>query len=160
MSPRRRTGHLPLRSELARQRAFDALYRMRADGWSLTRAARDAYTDPRPVQRYVGSALRRSPSGRVEAKPTDRLVRHVNVIATAGIETGTVKSNRDAELLGAHADAVRRFLLLGDSGRLRKFHGITVRLSGRPVTLQTDERALKRRANAGEIYRELYLYRG
>ncbi|MGA2805878.1 MAG: hypothetical protein ABSF89_16065 [Acidimicrobiales bacterium] len=94
----------------ARNRALDAVSRMRRDGVSLTRGARDARTTPDAVRRYAGSALDRRGS-RWVAKPSDRLLRRqfTTIVGPGGgpeealVET---RSSRQASEIGRHnADA-------------------------------------------------------
>ena len=90
----------------ARNRVLDAVSRMRRDGVSLTRAARDAGTTPDAVRRYAGSALERQGS-RWVAKPSDRLLRRqfTTIIGPGGEPTEALvetHSSRQASEIGSH----------------------------------------------------------
>jgi hypothetical protein len=128
----------------ARNRALDAVSKMRRNGVSLTRAARDAGTTPDAVRRYAGSALERRGS-RWVAKPSDRLLRRQFTIiigpggqhAEALVET---HSFRQSSEIGSHNADRSTFLSASASpvakrearARLLRRHG---KSAGRSATL-------------------------
>jgi hypothetical protein len=137
----------------SRDRALDALARMRSGGQSLTRAAREAGTTPAVVRKYVGSALRRTRDGGVTAKASDRLYRRMTAITPDGPALVEVRGSRAASLIGKHANAVRKFVETGDARDLHKFRGKTV--GGR--SLATDPEVLRRLARRGEVeFEDIY----
>ncbi len=90
----------------ARNRALDAVAKMRRNGMSLTRAAREARSTPDAVRRYAGNALEQQGS-RWVAKPNDRLLRRqlTTIIGIHGepvealVET---RSSRQSSEIGQH----------------------------------------------------------
>ena len=143
-------------SQLARERALDVLSRMRREGRSLTRAAREAETTPRTVRKYVGRALTER-RGHPVAKPFDRLLRRMRFLTPRGITELTTRNSRTASRIADHWAAVDHYLKTGDASWLRPFRGKAVRAEkvGRPFI--TDPRTLSRLAAAGEVaFEDLY----
>ena len=125
----------------ARARALDALSKVR-HGATLTRAAKEAGTTPNTVARYTSEQLHRE-RGRVVASRSDRLFRVMNVITTEGVQEVSVRSSRQASVVGEHANAVKKFLLSGDDEPLHKFRGVKVagrELETRPEILEELQR--------------------
>jgi hypothetical protein len=113
------------------------------------------------VKRYLGAVVSKTPSGRYRPKASDRLKRTLNVLTPKGVMSGEVRGSRDASLIAEHASAVEHYYLTGDASRVRAFRGKTVTVDGRPASLLTDLRALRRLQRAGEVsFEELYVYRG
>jgi hypothetical protein len=126
---------------------------MRNEGISLTRAASDAGTTSRVAQKYVGSALQRSPRGRYSAITTDRFYRRMTVITVDGPKLAEVRGSRMASLAAKHANAVRKFAETGDASDLRRFRGKSV--GGEH--LATDPATIKRLAHRGELdFEDIY----
>jgi hypothetical protein len=101
------------------------------------------------VKRYLGAVVSKTPSGRYRPKASDRLKRTLNVLTPKGVMSGEVRGSRD------------HYYLTGDASRVRAFRGKTVTVDGRPASLLTDLRALRRLQRAGEVsFEELYVYRG
>lgn len=156
--PRTAPNEIPalVESQLARERALDALSRMRREGRSLTRAAREAETTPRTVRKYVGRALTER-RGHPVAKPFDRLVRRMRFLTPRGNIDLTVRNSRTASRIAEHRAAVNHYLTTGDASWLRPFRGKSVRAEkvGRPFL--TDPKTLSRLADAGEVaFEDLY----
>src|SRR5712691_2356227 len=63
------------RSFEAKTRAFDAIAKMRHDGFSLDAASREAGTTAATVRKYLPAALRQSKAGRWIATKSDRYIR-------------------------------------------------------------------------------------
>jgi hypothetical protein len=146
--PRRVTpstaGDRPYAQISARNRALDALSKMRRDGMSLTRAAREARTTPDAVRRYADRALERRGS-RWVAKLNDRLLRRqfTTIIGPGGepaealVET---HSFRQSSEIGSHNADRSTFLSASASpvakrearARLLRRHG---KSAGRSATL-------------------------
>ena len=144
----------------ARERALEALNRMRADGLSLTRAARTSRTTPQTVRNYVGRALTRSAGGRYAPTPSDRFTRRVWLLTARGKVEIAVRGSRPASRVARHMAAVDRYLREGRTDALRGFEGETIR-AGRVVhAFVTDPVALDRLAFAGEVsFERLYVLR-
>jgi hypothetical protein len=68
----------------------------------------------------------------------------------------TVRDSRTASLLSQHANAVQRYLNLGDEEPLRQLSRHTIRIRGQPLVLETDPVRLDRLAAGGELHYELY----
>lgn len=130
----------------AYDRALDALARMRTDGLSLSRAAREAGTTPAVVRKYVGSALHHTRRG-TAPKPADRLYRRMTAITPDGPVTVEVRGSRAASLLSRHANAVQTFVQTGNARVLRAFRGKSV--GGHE--LASDPNVLRRLARRGEL---------
>lgn len=138
------------------QRRYDAalraVSRMRQDGVSLSVAARDAGVSARTIQRFVGSTLRRSASGRYVVAPRDTLLRIMVIPSARGPAEITIKNSRSAQLLSEYWNAVQRFLETGDPALLQKFRGKSiVDTNGVRVPLLTDLTELERLGNAGVL---------
>jgi hypothetical protein len=153
MAPHRRRKHLAPDST-ARERSLDALALQRR-GYSPTRAAHLARTDPRTVRRYVGSALRKE-GARWVARPFDRIPREMTVLTSSGPEVMTIRDSRTASLIAEHANAVAAYIELGDEGPLARLRRKEIQVGGRRVPLATDPVRLDRLAAGGELHYELY----
>jgi hypothetical protein len=142
-----RTAHqfLALRSSAreARDRALEALSRMRRDGLSLTRAAKQSGTTPATVWRYAGAVLARSRRGRIAANPTDRLYRRMRVLTAEGVKEVAIRGSHVASRIGAHWNAVRKYVDTGDESGLRAFADTFpagMRLATDPVFIDQEAR--------------------
>ena len=138
----------------ARERSLDALALQRR-GYSHTRAAHLARTDPRTIRRQVGSALRKE-GGRWAPRPFDRIPREMTVLTPSGPKVVTVRDSRTASLLGEHANAVATYIETGDEEPLRRLKRRVIRIRGQPIVLETDPVRLDRLAAGGELHFELY----
>jgi hypothetical protein len=116
LNPRQREAHY---------RALRAISYMRSEGVPLTVAADLAGTTPRTVHRYAGDALHRGP-GRYRVALGDRLYRRMAVYGLGGRVDVDVRGSRAASLVGAHHNALSRYLATGDRRLLAPFRGKTV----------------------------------
>ena len=154
---RSRTGGDPI----ARERALDALSRMRSDGISLTHAARDAGTTPRTVLKYVGRTLNRDTRGRYRPTPSDRLTRRVWMLTASGKVEISVRSSRTASRIAQHMAAVELYLRTGSTAPLAAFRGEAVRAGGQTYRFLVKPDELDRLQLAGETsFERLYVMRG
>lgn len=113
------------RSREAHMRALRALTYMRVDGMTLTLASALAGTTPRTVRRYADTAVRRT--GRTyQVAKGDRLYRRMAVYGPDGRIDVDVRGSRAASLVGAHFNAVGRYLATGDERVLKPFRSKTV----------------------------------
>ena len=96
---------------------------MRRDGLSLKEAAREVGIRPETVQRYAGSALRKTKSGKYEARASDTLLRPIVVVAPGGLREIVVRDSASATLAAEHSNAVQTFLQTGDETELQPFRG-------------------------------------
>lgn len=148
---------LPPKQALARQRALEALSDMRTKGWSLTRAAREAETTPRNVQKYARRALKTTEGGRYTPTPFDRMPRAVRLLKPDGIEVVVVRDSRTASKVGRYWNAVDRHLKTGDPAELSKFRGKSFQVHGIPHEFLTDADTIEALANVGEVaFEEMY----
>jgi hypothetical protein len=133
---------LGLRLQIRDQHAFEALSLMR-HGRSLRQAAREVGESPATVLRRVGAALRRDPSGRWVARPTDQLVRPMEILTREGKVAVMVRGSKAASLVATHWNAIKDELQ-GRPGALRHFRGLTIKFL-------TDPRRVRELADAGEL---------
>jgi len=134
-----------------RARALDALSKMRREGVSLSRAARDAGTTPNSVRRYAGEAIMRTDRGREVARPRDGLYRRMEILTPDGKIALDVTDSRTASRIGSYWAAVRRYVETGDARGLRQFRGRSVRVAKRGYPFITDLDLLDELANGGEL---------
>ncbi len=152
MATRRRKKRAPRRRKIdpmARERAFEVLYYMRAKGFSLTKAAHELHTTPETVRLALGSVVYKK-RGRWVAKPSDRFRRRMLFLTKDGMIEGSVQGSRQASLIAGHIAAVVSFLGGSGTEALRKFKGKTVRVSGVVLPFITDPKKLVRLQLAGE----------
>jgi hypothetical protein len=138
-------------------RILHAISRMRADGFSLSRASREYGIDRRKVLKLAGHALRKT-KGSYVAKASDRLLRILVVPTPDGLREIPVRDSRQASQLAEYWDAVQRYLQKGDESELRKFHGKQIKdAAGQPIRLLTNREELDRLGSAGVLsFESLY----
>jgi len=151
----RRTRKPLDRDSSARERALDALALARREGLSLRAASDLARTDPRTVRRHAGQAFRKRGSRWVPT-PYDRIPRPMTAVTPAGPIPVVVRDSRTASLLAEHANAVAKYIELGDEEPLGHLRRRVVRIRGQPVVLETDPARLDRLAAGHELHFELY----
>jgi len=148
------------RDPLARERALEVLQRMRTDGLSLTRAAREVHTTPETVHRYVGSTLFRTRRGTWAATPSDRLTRRVWFLTPQGKVEVAVRSSRTASRIARYMAAVDQYLRGDGTDALQEFVGKSIRSRGASIVFLTDPRTLDHLAHADEVsFERLYVLR-
>lgn len=135
-----------------------AISKMRADGVSRRRAAREFQIDPRTVARWGRSALRKRPSGRYEAKPSDRLLRVLFYPTHEGLREIAVRDSRQASRLAEYSAAVDKYLETGDASGIEKFRGKQITDASRKrIPLLTSLEELDRLGSAGVLsFESLY----
>jgi hypothetical protein len=110
------------RSDLARERALDALSAMRR-GLTLSKAAKENKVSPRTIRRYAGAALIQKHVGaRIQANKNDKLVRHLQIPGRLGPMDITVRGSAAASEFARYKGAVNR-LLRGDANAMAEWHG-------------------------------------
>ena len=144
------TADQELRRELRQRHAFEALSRMRTRGETLAQAAREVGESPATIVRRVGPALRKDRHGRWAARPTDRLIRSLEILTPHGKVAIRVRGSRLASVIAGHHNAVKDYLE-GRPSALRQFRGITIRAGRRAYPLLTDPRRVREFADAGEL---------
>lgn len=88
--------------------------------------------------------------------PVDRIPREMTAVTPAGPVPVTVRDSRTASLLAEHANAVAKYIELGDEKPLGRLRRRVVRIRGQPVVLETDPARLDRLAAGHELHFELY----
>lgn len=147
------------REAQARERALAAVARMRRKKLSLSAAAQAEHTNPRTVQRYVGTALRQEEPGRhYRATTYDRIPRTLHVVTPEGTLPVTVRDSRTASRIGEYMNAVRTYVNKGESSGLERFRGKSFRADGVSYPFVTDPNKLEELADAGVLAVE-QLYR-
>jgi hypothetical protein len=131
--------------------------KMRSGKISLTKAAREFGLSPKAVLARVGSALRKTKSGRYVARPSDKLLR---VLGIPGGPEGThevaIKDSAVASKLGEYSNAVRRFIETGDASGLKKFRRLKLLdEKGKRIKLLTDLAELQRLGSASRPFSTL-----
>jgi len=136
-----------------RDEALEVVALMRRDGLSFKRATKQVGVAPAIVWRYVGAALRRKRNGRVVAKPADRLYRRMRVLTAEGLQDVGLRGSRVASLVGAHWNAIKKYVETGDDSELNAF---TDEFPG-GKRLATDSLVIDREARRGELdFEDIY----
>jgi hypothetical protein len=135
-------------------RAVQVPAEMRAHGLSLPQAARQFGLSTATVLRLALSAFRKS-SGRYKVRPTDRLLRVLQIPSKLGLAEIALKDSREASFVGAYWSAVEKLLVNGDASALLILKRRTVKdATGKRVKLLFDVDELKRQASAGVLHFE------
>ena len=152
---------LPKRVQDALQNVAHVVTRMRA---GESRAAASAYVgiDPRTVQRLGGSALRKTPSGRYVAKPTDNLLRVLKVSTNGEPVIVAVRGSRASTEVSKRSKAQREYLATGDDTKIGKLRRTKILdAEGREVPFLTDLDELDRQGDLGVLsFESIYARRG
>lgn len=132
--------------------------KMRADGTSLRKAAKEFGLDPRTVTRWAKPALQKRSNGRYEARSRDTLLRVLTLPSPEGLQEIAVRDSRQASRLGEYWAAAQKYLQTGDASALEKFQGESITAAGRKrVPLLTDLEELNRLGSAGALsFESLY----
>lgn len=149
---RRKTVKVPAAKKSNRRTSpgvTNAIARMRKEGISLRRAARESKVAPRTVIKRAPSALRKGKSGRYSAKTSDRLVRPLMIPTPEGSTEIEVRGLKAASLLGRYWAAVHKYYETGDTS-VKKFSGESITATdGVKHPLLTDLDVLNRLGYAG-----------
>jgi hypothetical protein len=141
---------MPERSRERWNRITHVIAKMRANKVSLQQASREFDVDPRTVVKRGGTAMRKSDTGRYEARKSDRLLRVLVVPTHDGTRDIAVRGSRRASLLGEYWSAVHKYLQTGDASGLKKFRSQKTRdINGEQIPFITDPLELKRLGSAG-----------
>jgi len=124
---------------------------MRRDGLSLADAARAVHTTPNTVKRHAGRALERTTSGRYQVRERDPLLRPMETLTTYGRRPLLIRDSRTASAIGAHWDAVRRYVETGDDRGLRYLKRKSFRFEKVLYLFELDTDVIDRLARAGEL---------
>ena len=144
-----RWKHSPRRVQKSREVAFENLNTARTEGRPLREVTEaDGRIGFRTQLRYTRSATRKDRSGRIVARPADRLFRPMEILNARGErELRAVYGSRRASLVGAHQAALDRFLQTGDPSVLEPFRGKKV--AG--VELASDPDVIEHAARTGTL---------
>jgi len=127
----------------------NTIARMRKEGISLRKAAKEAKVSPRTVIKRAASALRKGKSGRYSAKTSDRLVRPLMIPTPEGSMEIEVRGLKAASLLGRYWAAVHKYYETGDKS-VQKFSGESITATdGIKYPLLTDLEVLDHLGYAG-----------
>jgi lambda repressor-like predicted transcriptional regulator len=107
----------------AKNRAFHVIARMRHDGLSLRKAAREESTTPATVQKYLPAALRRSKTGQWIATKSDRYVRLLSLPGLHGPITVRARGSEEAQFASAYLASLTRWQRSEKAYELAPFHG-------------------------------------
>lgn len=118
---------------------------------SLSEAAKQTGTTIKTVRRYTGSALEVR-SGRLDVTARDRIPRNLRFLTAKGQVAVRVTNSRDASRIARYNNAVRKYLMTGDTAGLQPYAGKSVRAGGVTYEFVTDPAALNRLARAGEVH--------
>ncbi|MFL5961685.1 MAG: hypothetical protein ACJ757_02155 [Gaiellaceae bacterium] len=147
----KRWESLSAREQDTYARVLDAVRIARADGLSLSAAARRAGTSPATVKRYAGSAFELR-SRKFAAREADRLYRRVHVLTTDGRREVGLRGSRAASTVSGHWRAVDAYLK-GDEQSLHRYRDR--RVGG--FVLETDLDAIEAAADREEVrFEDLY----
>jgi len=137
------------RVQVNRDVAFENLNKARIQGRPLREVTEaDGRIGFRTQLRYTRAATTRDWSGRIVAKPADRLFRPMEILNARGErELKAVYGSRKASLVGAHQSALDRFLQTGDESILGPFRG--KRIAG--VELASDPDVIEHAARTGTL---------
>lgn len=139
-------------------RVAHVIQKVRNEGISVTRAAKEFGIDRKKVIELGGSALRKQKNGRYKAKSFDRLLRVLVIPSLDGLREIAVRDSRTASKIAEYSDAVHRFLQTGDQSKLRKFKRLRINdAEGKRIKLVTDVQELTRLGSAGVLsFESLY----
>lgn len=136
----------------ARRRALDAIaLKRRRPELSLSAAAKQSGTTLKTVRRYAGTALE-TRSGRLDVSSRDRIPRNLRFLTAKGQVVIRVTNSRDASRIARYNNAVRKYLMTGDTAGLQPYSGKSIRAGGATYEFVTDPAALNRLARAGEVH--------
>jgi hypothetical protein len=134
------------------RRSVHVVTEVRAERASFAAASRESGVGAPTVLELVGSALRKSASGRYKAKSSDRLLRVLAIPTLEGVGELATRDSREASRLATYWDYVQIYLHTGDPAGLSQFEGAHITdADGVQVPLLTDLEALDRLGSAGEL---------
>jgi hypothetical protein len=145
-------------AEQARTRALHALAKMRRDNLSLAEACRLEHIKPRTFLRHVGSAVQQDrPGGKYRAATGDRFRRDLQIPTALGPTAVPIHGSKKATEISQYLNAIALYLRKGDTSKLERFKGKTIRVRGQKIELITDPETLSGLALAGALqFDQLY----
>lgn len=138
--------------------AEHVIRKMRSEGISLTRAAKEYGIDRKRVIELGGSALRKQKNGRYKPRSFDRMLRVLTIPYAGGPKEIAVRDSRTASRLAEYSNAVDKFALRGDRSGLSEFRNLRLKdAEGKPIKLLTDVKELGQLRDAGLLsFESLY----
>lgn len=140
----------PARFKELWNRITHVVAKMRSEKVSLHQASKELGVDPRTVVKRGGTALRKSATGRYEAKKSDRLLRVLVTPAPDGLREIAVLGSGKASQVGGYWSAVQKYLQTGNASALKKYRGRKAQdANGKEILFITDLAELNRLGAAG-----------
>ena len=132
--------------------------KMRSDGLSLKKAAKEVGVSPRIVTKLGRQALKKRKNRSYSVTDRDSLLRVVMIPTSEGMREISLRDSRQASTVARYSDAIGKYIRTGDASGLKKFRGRFVRdASGVKVPLITDLAELNRLGSAGALsFESLY----
>jgi len=85
------------------------------------------------------------------------MIRHLRFLTPEGQIVVTVRSPKIASLIARYSAAVEHYLRTGETDRLKKFRGKSIRVGKKKYEFVTDPKTLRRLAAVGEVsFEDLY----
>ena len=149
---------LPINAQEQWQSVEHAIQKMRREGISATKAAREYGLDRKKLIELGGSALRKQKNGRYKAKSFDRLLRVLVIPSLDGLKEVAIRDSRTASKIASYSAAVHRFLQTGNRSGLSEFRKLRINdAAGKRIRLLTDTKELTRLGSAGVLsFESLY----
>jgi hypothetical protein len=145
------------RSKDTRERALRVLSKLRSEKTSLKRASHEGGINPITVKRWVGSALKKQPNGKIAAKSSDQLLRVLRVPTADGLRDIPIRGSKNATFLADFWNSVHRYLATGQYSDVEKFRGKFVTdADGVQIPLPADRAELRRFGSAGFSFESIY----
>lgn len=143
---------MPEDKQLQWNRTTHVLQKMRAQGVSLSQAAREMGVPRKKVIELGGSALKKQANGRYAARSFDRLLRVLIIPSPKGLTEVAVRDSRTASKIGEYNAAVQEYVRRGNPKKLQQFKKLKLKdASGNPIRLLIDRAALMRLGHAGVL---------
>ena len=140
------------RTSETRERALNALSKMRREHLSLSKACREEHIKPATLRRYAGSALRQDkPGGRFRATAGDSFRRDLQIPTTHGMTVFPIYGSKNASIIAKYLNAVSAFQR-NKPNNLASFKGKTVKARGQEIELLTDPAILMQLVEADALH--------
>lgn len=148
---RRFLAALSRAKEDAYYRVLDAIGISRREDISPSKAAKRSGTTLKTMRKYAGGALEER-SGRFYVKRSDRLLRRMRMLTPKGEVIVSTTSSRTATIIAEYNNALREYVLTGDTAEIKRLGKKTIRSGGQEYTFATDTRTIDRYVRAGGVH--------
>jgi hypothetical protein len=139
-------------------RVVSVVSKMRSEKASLQKASKEEGISPRTVKRWAGSALQKQSNGKWVAKKRNTLLKILKIPTSEGPQEIGIRDSRQATRLAHYWNALNRYLETGDSSKLKKFSGKSIKdANGAQIPFITDLQLLNRLGSFG-VWRFESLY--